>query len=182
MSYKFFIIFLLFSLPVFAEDDDRICPTNVKNIPATTPTYQFGEYSQFSDTVVDKKTGLMWARCPLGYSWDSSSCVSNGNQSSMTWTEALGFIDSNMSADDPYLAYSDWRMPNIKELASIVERKCAGFAMNHVIFGGTSGDIYWSNTHISDIKIRVVDFLTGQVTGAAATQEHYLRLVRNVTP
>jgi PKD repeat protein len=57
------------------------------------------------DTVTDSATGLMWAK--------------NDSGSSMNWATALAWVQTKNSEN--YLGYNDWRLPNAKELQSIVD-------------------------------------------------------------
>ena len=177
------IFFLFLSLPVFAAEE-TICTsnTNEKNIQASTPTSQF-EFTQDGDIVTDKKTGLMWSRCPWNYHWELSTCVGDAATGKTSWQNSLTIANDNLTSDAPHLGFSDWRLPNIKEIASIIEQKCAGFAINRQVFGGAGSGVYWSNTHVDGgSNIRVVNFVSGQVTSAPSTEEFFLRLVRDVTP
>jgi hypothetical protein len=56
-------------------------------------------------TITDNATGLMWTK-------DDST---NG----LNWEEALAWVVQMNAAN--YLGYSDWRLPNAKELRSIVD-------------------------------------------------------------
>ncbi len=56
-------------------------------------------------TVTDEATGLMWAQSDSGFG--------------MNWAEALGWVEQ--MNDEKYLGYNDWRLPNAKELQSIVD-------------------------------------------------------------
>lgn len=57
------------------------------------------------DLVVDRATGLTWTKADSG--------------KGLTWQEALAYVDT--ANQKKYLGYSDWRLPNIKELQSIVD-------------------------------------------------------------
>ncbi len=188
MTKNLIIVVLLCLVPGFAIGDvTTTCSNNVneKNIPATTPTKQF-DFEDFGDVVTDKKTDLMWARCPVGYGWgedgNRSCTVLADGVSLMTWPSALAFAADNT---DSYLGYSGWRLPNIKELASIIERRCAGYAVNHDVFGPTatfSGE-YWSNTHVVEsLGIRSVNYFSGTIGTDAAASSLLVRLVRDVAP
>jgi len=68
----------------------------------------YGE-NDFSDngdgTITDNATSLMWSQSDSG--------------AGMTWEEALAWVQEKN--DENYLGYSDWRLPNAKELESIVD-------------------------------------------------------------
>ena len=53
-------------------------------------------------TISDKATGLMW--------------MQNDNQKGILWQEALNYAENY-----EFAGYSDWRLPNVKELQSIVD-------------------------------------------------------------
>jgi len=65
--------------------------------------------NQFVDhgnqTITDEGTLLMWTKSDSG--------------SGMNWSNALAWVQAKNAAN--YLGYSDWRLPNIKELHSIVD-------------------------------------------------------------
>ena len=58
-----------------------------------------------SGTITDNATGLMWSQDDSG--------------SGLNWEEALAYVEAQNDAN--YLGYSDWRLPNVKELQSIVD-------------------------------------------------------------
>jgi hypothetical protein len=62
-------------------------------------------------TVLDNQTGLMWKRCAEGL--DGKNC-STGGIAYYDWEHALG-----QAAGSTYGGYTDWRLPNIKELHSL---------------------------------------------------------------
>ena len=96
-------------------------------------------------TVTDKQTGLMWMRCSLGQNLQDNC---SGYAYSYDWQEALE------SARDFSLAnYSDWRLPNINELSSLVARDRHSPAINSAIFPDTQSityPYYWSSTPPAD--------------------------------
>ena len=69
-------------------------------------SYGVNDYDDNGDgTVTDNATGLMWAK--------------NDSGSGMLWADALAYAQL-MNASN-YLGHSDWRLPNAKELQSIVD-------------------------------------------------------------
>jgi len=106
-------------------------------IPDDTPD---SRYTLHNDgTVTDSWTGLMWQRCSLGQTWDGSTCT--GSASTYTWQEALQQGNSNSFA-----GYSDWRLPNRKELRSIVAYDRYNPAINTTVFPNTPSSSYWSSS------------------------------------
>jgi len=76
--------------------------------------YGINNFIDNSDsTITDSATGLMWTQNDMG---DGSS---NGPRSGMTWVEALQWAE-NKNAEN-YLGHNDWRLPNAKELHSILD-------------------------------------------------------------
>ncbi|NAW61298.1 DUF1566 domain-containing protein [Vibrio sp. V31_P5A7T61] len=89
--------------------------------------------------VTHTTTKLMWMRCSLGQTWDGTTCM--GSISLMDWPSALSAAKNYKLGN-----YSDWRLPNINELGSIVERRCTAPAINEFIFPNTEGSVYWAST------------------------------------
>ena len=177
---------LLFSLAPVWTVNAAVCSSSsaTVNVPDTTPTSRFSIQKDANEnhlTVIDNQTGLEWAACPFGYSWDLGigACTSSGSPG-LTWTGAL--LQAVQANHDTYLGKQGWRVPNIKELASIVEYKCSDPAINNEVFGITDPTTFWSNTHVTGDTsyIRVVDFNTGLIYTDLRTSSHYLRLVRDV--
>jgi len=56
-------------------------------------------------TITDEATGLMWSKYDSGFG--------------MIWEEALAWVQQKN--EENYLGYLDWRLPNAKELQSIVD-------------------------------------------------------------
>ncbi len=56
-------------------------------------------------TILDRATGLMWTKRDSG--------------KGMNWAEALAWVQAKNA--ERYLGHNDWRLPNVKELQSIVD-------------------------------------------------------------
>ena len=105
-------------------------------IPAGAPTSRFEDNGD--GTVTDFRTGLMWMRCALGQSWNGATCT--GSPTRYSWADALA------GAQADFAGHSDWRLPNVKELLSIVERRCFNPSINETVFPATVPGVYWSST------------------------------------
>ncbi len=94
--------------------------------PITVPNKRFINHND--GTVTDKRTNLMWKRCPEGYDlsdnntaleiWDDSCKQSVSAISAFTWQLALQHAQT-MNNNGGYAAKTNWRVPNIKELVSL---------------------------------------------------------------
>lgn len=85
--------------------------------------------------VKDTQTGLIWQRCSLGQTWSGSSCT--GTAATYNWANALQ-TGKNMG--------NDWRVPNVKELYSLLEEACYNAAINETFFPNTGSSHYWSSS------------------------------------
>ena len=84
--------------------------------------------------VTDTTTGLVWARCSLGQAWNGTSCT--GAASLVYHERALVLAQSAVG----------WRLPNVKELASIVDRRCKEPATDSAAFPNISSYYFWAST------------------------------------
>jgi hypothetical protein len=114
------------------------------DIHATTPSGDFTVHR--NGTVTHNKTGLMWKVCSEGQAWSNGSCT--GNVANYTWDKALQ-IPSTLNVSGGFAGYTDWRLPNIKELQSIVEQQCYNPSIKSTIFPSTASDLYWSSSPVA---------------------------------
>lgn len=125
--------------PWVAPEPVHICKP--ESIPAATPTADFVDNRD--GTVTHKRTGLAWMRCSLGQSWDGKSCA--GEAKKYVWKKALQAA-ADFNAAGGYAGHADWRLPNIKELDSIVETQCIDPSINLEMFPATPVFRFWSST------------------------------------
>jgi len=91
-------------------------------------------YSDNGDgTVTDPTTGLVWMRCEMGQTWDGKTCT--GTASTYTFDQANALTGTTSFAN-----HSDWRLPNIRELQTIVDRSVSNPAIGSVFFGNDLSD------------------------------------------
>lgn len=127
-------------------------------------------------TITDKATGLMWVKEPgaLGGPFGSA-----GNPSTMIWNNAV-----ELSRDIDYAGHTDWRLPNIKELQSIVDYEEAAPTIDEVFFPNTQSDQYWSSTTFAAFTDAAwyLGFADGDVFYSAKTGSAYVQPVRLGVP
>jgi len=131
------------------------------------------------ELVKDNLTGLMWSRCSVGQTWNNASNTCEGEPDTFTWQESLQQVQQQNQ--DKALNKTDWRLPNIKELSSIVNLGCISPAIDLEAFPGTNNGEYWSSTVYVRYAGRAwfVDFDLGN---DYASNKHFykqLRLVRS---
>jgi hypothetical protein len=129
----------------------EFCTNENVRVTTTTPTSDFVDNND--GTVTHTPTGLMWMRCALGQNWSGTTC--SGSAGAMTWGTALNTaanINSGTSDEDGdgaagFAGHVDWRVPNINELSSIVERRCYSPSINEILFPGTAASThFWSSS------------------------------------
>ncbi|SLM28582.1 exported hypothetical protein [Desulfamplus magnetovallimortis] len=132
-------------------------------ITLTTPLFAVGPYvDNGNGTVTDKGTGLIWQQTDDGVE--------------RTWEEALEYCES-LTLDTK----SDWRLPNIRELETIVDDSLYGPAINTDYFKNAKSDVYWSGSTLANYTDYAwnVYFISGNVDYYYKTDDYYVRCVRS---
>lgn len=146
--------------------------------PNTAPD-QF--YDNRDGTVLDVRTGLTWSLCLYGQAYDASNNSCTGSPTVVNdWSVALNAQD-NFS----HGGVTDWRLPNIKELATIVEYACFDPAIRTEIFPETPSAPFWTNTaDAEDVDPsalalgRYIDFYDGTEFNDDPAVSRFIRFVR----
>ena len=112
--------------------------TCVAGIQASNPASVYVVDSA-NGTVTDTRTGLMWDRCARGLS--GVGCAT-GTASTFTWQAALDAA----ATIGTYKGYNDWRLPNLKELRSLVEECRVNPSINEFTCPNTPASFFWSGS------------------------------------
>ncbi len=111
------------------------------DIPPSAPSTRFT--SNKDGTVLDKKTGLTWKVCHEGETWVAATTTTpescTGTPTAFDWKSALSYINTDVNVAGSPANTGGWRMPNIKELSSILERRCYGPMLDPDTFPKSSG-------------------------------------------
>ena len=141
----------------------------------TTPTADF-DATATDGTVIHTKTGLMWKRCAEGQTWDDTNATCAGTAGLLNWQNALA-----AAATSTFAGHSDWRLPNVKELQSIVESCGYNPAINQTVFPATPAAFSWwsaSSYGPNPASAWSVNFNGGNVFANDRSIGLFVRLVR----
>jgi Protein of unknown function (DUF1566) len=89
------------------------------------------------DEITDSKTGLIWKRCPEGMVWTVNTCT--GAAATYTHEQALARATAQAGT-------AGWRLPNVKELSSIVDASRINPAIDTTAFPATPTVWFWSSS------------------------------------
>ena len=118
--------------------------------------------------ITDAKTALVWRRCSEGQSWSGGICAG----AAATYTHEQALVQAQSQAG--------WRLPNAKELASIVDRSRVSPAIDGTAFPGTPSNWYWTSSPYVGGSANAwgVSFYDGYVNYYNRYYGSYVRLVR----
>lgn len=129
-------------------------------------------------TVTDTVTGLMWDQCSQG---QSAVACATGTASLMNWAAALTTAVTANTTN--HRGYTDWRLPNKNELASLVDlSSTTNPVINLTAFPATpASSLYWSSTTYTPNPAGAwgVDFFVGGPVAGNKTDLSRVRLVRS---
>jgi hypothetical protein len=112
----------------------------------------------------------MWMRCAHGQVLDGKGCV--GTAPIYTWNEAVAIRHS-------FAGYSDWRLPELAELTSIVDKTTSHPAIDPMVFPETNSRGFWTASSNEDAELRwYVEFGQGNAVCLKPSYALYVRLVR----
>lgn len=124
--------------------------------------------------VTDAKTGLIWRRCAEGMTASGSTCTGTAS----TFTHEAALTRASTQAIATGVA---WRLPNVKELSSIVDKSRVNPTIDMVAFPATPvGSYFWSSSPYVGVAsyALVVYFVDGSVDNFIRGSTGYVRLVR----
>ncbi|MFP8777864.1 DUF1566 domain-containing protein [Hydrogenophaga sp. RWCD_12] len=136
------------------------------------PRYSPGTVAYAGDAannlVNDALSGLQWRRCVEGMSWTGSGCV--GTPQAFTHEEALVHARNQ----------TGWRLPNIKELGSLVDRSVtSGTRIDSLAFPQAPQRLWTSSPYVGNpVGAWVVQFANGALGSELRSFRNAVRLVR----
>lgn len=118
---------------------------------------------------IDNVTGLIWAS-----DGDGAGCF---NGQTGTWYEAIAYCD-NLD----FAGHFDWRLPNLRELQSIIDYGMASSPkVDHAYFPNSHATAHWSSTsyELDPGRAWCVYFSGGDVYTHQKTIKNYVRAIRS---
>ena len=125
------IVFLALTL-IASASRAQTCPS----------TLTAERYTLNGEEVTDKRTGLIWKRCSEGQVWSNTGVNCNGSAHKYTHEAALALA----KATNTIQSITGWRLPNVKELSSLVDRACISPSIDSAAFPNTVSAWYWTST------------------------------------
>jgi hypothetical protein len=150
----------------------QVCDTRTHAL--SSPNERFTDHRD--GTVTDEVTQLMWMRCAVGQTWREGGCAGDALR--------LGLVQARSHAEgvnrDGSAFFNDWRVPSLRELATVSERQCREPRINLRMFPATPSAPFWTSTARpgQDRGQFVLDFGSEGVSHTDPAQPHHLRLVR----
>lgn len=118
-------------------------------------------YKTNDSEATDEARKLVWSRCLVGQTYKDNGCTGTPTEFK-TWEDALNAQKTHVG----------WRVPNIKELASVVADKKANPAVDDTTFlfaKAIKSDYLWSSTPLAAYQ-------PTQASKDTANRAHYLDL------
>jgi hypothetical protein len=122
-------------------------------------------------SVTISNTGLIWQKCSNGQNITTCS----GTATTLTWLNAISYCEGLTLS-----SRSDWRLPNINELRSIVSYiKLNSPTIDITFFPSTQSLGYWSSSTYAKSTSRAwnMNFYDGVVDYSLKTGKNYVRCV-----
>ena len=137
-------------------------------------------------TVTDSVTELVWDQCVLGRSTSSTAC-DTGSAATYDWPTALAQAAAKNAA--AYMGYTDWRVPNVKELLSITKidtytqnvaaTDVSAFPNTPLPVSQCSQGCFWTSTPAyAPSNVMAVEFALGTGSNSHPSSANHVRLVR----
>lgn len=119
--------------------------------------------------VTDGQTGLTWRRCSEGQAFSAGTCINLA--SSFTYQAALAHAKTQ----------TGWRLPNVKELSSLLVAGGMAPTIDLTVFPATPSAGCWSTSPTATMRgyVWFVTFGEGRLGyGDRDTHKNHIRLVR----
>ncbi len=104
------------------------------------------------NVIKDQMTGMMWTK------------NANLNSGTLVWVPALTYISGTVNVTDKPGGYSDWRLPNARELASLIN------------YGESDISVWLNNTSQGFINVQSNQYWTSTTSASASANAWYIHM------
>jgi len=150
---------------------------NTTQIEPVTASSSFLDMQNGS--ALDLRTGMVWSKCALGQTYANGTCSGEATH----FATAYDALNAANRVKDNYLGQDGFRLPSIKELASIIERQCSYPAINIAVFPDTPSATFLSSTPFPESSdnavLRTINFSTGEEFTPPVETLRHIRLVKS---
>ncbi|MDC7227909.1 MAG: DUF1566 domain-containing protein [Spirochaetales bacterium] len=144
-------------------------PAGVRAVRGEEGVYGVNDFvDNGNGTITDNATGLMWSQQDSGAVNDDGTIRKETDENfgwGRTWVDTLAWVEKMNETE--YLGYSDWRLPDAKELQSIVQYGITELpATDTDYFNLSHEDCYmWTSTTCGDFPDTALYFAFGKAYG-----------------
>ena len=121
-GYIYVYMMLIMPTLLISNANAQVCMKNITPQTMSSGNFDFTVFGQAKN----KLSGLVWDRCVYGQAWDGLTCI--GSPVKLSWQEALQVAFDNNK-----------RLPDLKELNSILDLQCIVPPTNLTVFPNTPG-------------------------------------------
>jgi Protein of unknown function (DUF1566) len=169
------LLSLLVAAATSAAFAEQTCDT--RSYSLSSPSARFEDNGD--GTVTDRQTRLMWMRCSVGQTWSGGTCAGEvADRTLQSAREAAQQVNQRGA-----FFYTDWRVPQIHELATITERQCENPRINLQLFPNTPAGFYWTATSRPAANAQAsafaLSFGADGVRYESKAEANHVRLVRS---
>jgi uncharacterized protein YpmB len=157
------------TLPSFGSDDeeDDEAPILTREVKP--------KISKDAKTVITKDSGVTaWVDIDTGLTWEVKSDTTKNLV--MSQKECHAYVD-NLNVIE-YSGFSDWRLPTLKELKTILTKEKSGFMYTKAPLSKNSNYGYWTATKYDENFYMTVNFNSGKELKSEKNNLDYVRCVR----
>lgn len=127
--------------------------------------------------VIDLKNQIEWLKCTTGQQWSDKENTCVGKAVKLEYN-AINDANSQLNKQ----IEGNWRLPNRKELESIICKECEGAKINKKLFPNTPAEPFWTSQRNwwSPKFFWSVNFFTGHSYGRFVPEkELFVRFVKD---
>lgn len=167
-------VIILFVLLFYEFSAAQTCDFSKK---PSTPSERFIIHKdRLNGAVTDTVTNLMWTRSIVLGAIDG---LNDYNIMTMKWREAMLYAKKSK-----FLGFDNWRLPSLRELKTIIEKRCNSPAINLEVFLNFNNYLVWTsdfyNTRNGAYYAKIIDFKNGKSYYDYQVASNHILLTRNI--